>query len=133
MKTGLIMEGGAMRGMFTAGVTDILMDSKISFDGAIGVSAGAVFGCNYKSRQIGRSIRYNMKYSRDWRYCSMRSLIQTGDLFGAEFCYLTIPQQLHSTQSHQGQQGKGIQPHDIPLKTQCPGTKAIEAAEKSNG
>lgn len=94
MKTGLIMEGGAMRGMFTAGVIDIFMENGIEFDGAIGVSAGAAFGCNYKSRQIGRVIRYNKAYCRDPRFCSFRSLIKTGDLFGAEFCYHTIPDEL---------------------------------------
>ena len=56
------MEGGAMRGMFTAGVMDVLMENEIHFDGAIGVSAGAAFGCNIKSNQIGRVIRYNKKY-----------------------------------------------------------------------
>ena len=54
MKTGLILEGGAMRGMFSAGVMDVLMENGIEFDGAIGVSAGAAFGVNYKSGQIGR-------------------------------------------------------------------------------
>ena len=94
MKTGLIMEGGAMRGMFTAGVIDIFMENGVEFDGAIGVSAGAAFGCNYKSRQIGRVIRYNKAYCKDPRFCSFRSLIKTGDLFGAEFCYHTIPDKL---------------------------------------
>jgi predicted patatin/cPLA2 family phospholipase len=61
VKTGLILEGGAMRGMFTCGVIDVLMQHGISFDGAAGISAGAVFGCNYKSGQIGRPIRYNQK------------------------------------------------------------------------
>ena len=70
MKIGLIMEGGAMRGMFTAGVIDVLMEAGVSFDGAIGVSAGAVFGCNYKSRQIGRVIRYNKAYCQDPRYAT---------------------------------------------------------------
>ena len=55
MKTCLILEGGAMRGMFTAGVMDVLMENEIHFDGGIGVSAGAAFGCNFKSRQIGRA------------------------------------------------------------------------------
>ena len=91
MKTGLILEGGAMRGMFTCGVLDVLMKHNIVFDGAAGISAGAVFGCNYKSRQIGRALRYNMRYCRDWRYCSLRSLIATGDLYGADFCYREIP------------------------------------------
>ncbi len=94
MKTGLIMEGGAMRGLFTAGVIDVLMENNIEFDGAIGVSAGAGFGCNYKSRQAGRVIRYTTTYAKDPRFCSFRSLIKTGDLFGAEFCYHTIPDKL---------------------------------------
>ena len=66
-KFGLVMEGGAMRGMFTAGVTDVLMENDIVFDGAAGVSAGACFGCNYKSRQKGRAIRYNLGFCRDKR------------------------------------------------------------------
>ena len=94
MKTGLVLEGGAMRGMFTAGVLDILMEHNIEVDGVIGVSAGATFGCNYKSKQIGRTIRYNKRFCRDPRYCSFRSLIKTGDLFGAEFCYHTLPETL---------------------------------------
>ncbi len=91
MKTALIMEGGAMRGMFTCGVMDVLMENGITFDGAAGISAGAVFGCNFKSRQIGRPIRYNKKYCRDPRYCSIRSLLTTGDLYGADFCYRELP------------------------------------------
>ena len=61
MKTGLVLEGGAMRGVYTAGVLDVLMENGIQVDGVVGVSAGAVFGCNYKSHQIGRAIRYNTK------------------------------------------------------------------------
>lgn len=91
MKTALIMEGGAMRGMFTCGVMDVLMENRITFDGAAGISAGAVFGCNIKSCQIGRPVRYNKKYCKDPRYCSIRSLITTGDLYGADFCYRELP------------------------------------------
>ena len=91
MKSGLIMEGGAMRGMFTCGVIDVFMEEGIDFDGAAGISAGAVFGCNFKSRQIGRPIRYNKNYCRDPRYCSMRSLLKTGDLYGVDFCYHELP------------------------------------------
>ena len=94
MKYGLVMEGGAMRGMFTAGVTDVLMENDIVFDGAVGVSAGACFGCNYKSRQKGRAIRYTLRFCRDKRYCSLYSLITTGDMFGAKFCYHTMPDEL---------------------------------------
>lgn len=94
MKTGLILEGGAMRGMFSCGVMDVFMEHGITFDGAAGISAGAIFGCNYKSKQIGRAVRYNKKYSKDPRYCSMKSLIKTGDLYGADFCYRVIPEKL---------------------------------------
>ncbi len=94
MKKGLIMEGGAMRGLFTAGVADVLMENGIDFDGAVGVSAGAAFGCNIKSKQIGRALRYNVSYCNDKRYCSIHSLLTTGDLFGAEFCYHTLPDKL---------------------------------------
>ena len=90
-KSALIMEGGAMRGMFTCGVLDVLMENGISFDAAAGISAGAAFGCNFKSKQIGRAIRYNKKYSNDPRFCSIRSLLKTGDLFGVDFCYRELP------------------------------------------
>ena len=94
MKAALIMEGGAMRGMFTCGVIDVLMRHGITFDGAAGISAGVVFGCNFKSGQVGRPIRYNKKYCADPRYCSVRSLIRTGDLYGADFCYRELPDEL---------------------------------------
>ncbi len=93
-KTGLILEGGAMRGMFTAGVLDTFLENDIHFAGMIGVSAGAAFGCSYKSGQKGRSIRYTLRFCKDPRYCSWRSLLKTGDLYGAEFCYKTLPEKL---------------------------------------
>ena len=94
MKRGLVLEGGAMRGLFTAGVLDVLMEHGVAFDGVVGVSAGACFGCNYKSGQIGRVIRYNKRFARDPRYCSWKSLLTTGDLFGADFCYRELPLEL---------------------------------------
>ncbi len=94
MKTGLVLEGGGMRGLFTAGVIDVMMENGIEFDGLVGVSAGSSFGCNYKSRQPGRVIRYNMAYSKDPRYMGIRSLVTTGNLVGAEFAYHTLPMQL---------------------------------------
>ena len=94
MKTGLIMEGGAMRGMFTAGVLDVLMENGLVTDGAIGVSAGAVFGCNYKSHQIGRVIRYNTEYCNDKRYASFKNLLKTGNLYSEQFCYHEVPEKL---------------------------------------
>jgi hypothetical protein len=77
--------------MFTCGVLDVFMENGVRFDGCAGISAGATFGCNYKSEQIGRAIRYNKKYGRDRRYCSLWSLIHTGDLYGADFCYRELP------------------------------------------
>ncbi len=94
MKKGLILEGGAMRGLFSCGVCDVFMEEGIVFDGAVGVSAGAAFGCNYKSKQIGRAARYNIKYASDPRFCSIRNLIKTGDMFGVDFCYRQIPFEL---------------------------------------
>ena len=94
MDLGLVLEGGAMRGLFTAGVLDVMMESDLSFDGCVGVSAGAAFGCNIKSRQIGRVLRYNLDYCNNPRYCSIRSLLKTGDLFGAKFCYDDLPNEL---------------------------------------
>ena len=94
VKRGLVMEGGAMRGLFTSGVIDVMMENGIEFDGAIGVSAGATFGCNYKSRQIGRAVRYCAAYCNDERFASLDSLRRTGDIYGAEFCYRTIPNEL---------------------------------------
>ncbi len=92
MKTGLVLEGGAMRGLFTAGILDVLMEEDIWVDGVVGVSAGAAFGINFVSRQHGRPIRYNKRYAKDWRYCSMRSWLLTGDLFGAQYAYHDIPE-----------------------------------------
>ena len=90
-KRGLVLEGGAMRGLFTSGILDVMMEAGIEPDGLIGVSAGAAFGCNYKSRQPGRAIRYNKRYARDKRYCSWQSWLKTGDLYNAEFGYHIIP------------------------------------------
>lgn len=94
MKRGLVLEGGGMRGLYTAGVLDVLMERGVGFDGLVGVSAGAVFGCNFKSRQIGRALRYNTTYCRDPRYISLRSLLRTGDLYEADFCYRELPEVL---------------------------------------
>ena len=90
---GLVLEGGAMRGLFTAGIIDLMMENGIEPDGLIGVSAGAAFGCNYKSRQPGRAIRYNKRFAKDKRYCSWQSWWKTGDLYNADFGYHVIPTQ----------------------------------------
>lgn len=93
MKRGLVLEGGAMRGLFSAGAMDVMMEYGVHFDGIVGVSAGACFGCNYKSRQHGRSIRYNKQFAGDGRYCGFGSLIKTGNYYNAEFAYHIVPTQ----------------------------------------
>ncbi len=94
MKRGLVLEGGALRGLFSAGVMDVLMEHGVRFDGVVGVSAGACFGCNYKSHQAGRVLRYNLRYAHDPRYCSIWSLLTTGGIFGPHFAYYALPQRL---------------------------------------
>ena len=94
MKTGLVLEGGAMRGMYTAGVLDVMLDEDIHVDGVIGVSAGVLFGVNYLSKQRGRSIRYNKRFNGDKRYMGMHSLFTTGNIVNTEFAYYTVPYEL---------------------------------------
>ena len=93
MKKGLVLEGGAMRGLFTAGIIDVMMEAGVEPNGLIGVSAGAAFGCNYKSRQPGRAIRYNTRFAKDARYSGLKSLLTTGDYFNAQFGYHIVPYQ----------------------------------------
>ena len=93
-KTGLVLEGGGMRGLFTAGILDVLMENNVTFDGVVGVSAGATFGCNFISHQIGRVLRYNMSQRKNPKYMGIRSLIKTGDYVGGEFSYHVLPTKL---------------------------------------
>jgi predicted patatin/cPLA2 family phospholipase len=81
-----------MRGLFTCGIIDVMMGHDIWPDGLIGVSAGAAFGCNYKSRQPGRAIRYNKRFAKDSRYSGWGSLFRSGDYFNAEFAYHIVPE-----------------------------------------
>ncbi|MBR1600992.1 MAG: patatin family protein [Alphaproteobacteria bacterium] len=94
MATGLVLEGGAHRAIYTAGVLDILAENNIGFDGVIGVSAGAIHGCSFVSGQIGRSINYTLKYAADKRYMSFYSLVTTGNMVGEKFCYHDLPEKL---------------------------------------
>ena len=93
MKVGLVLEGGAMRGMYTAGVIDAFLDNGVHVDGIVGVSAGACFGCNLFSGQRGRVLRYNTRFMGDPRNVSLWSLITTGDLINRRFAYYVIPTQ----------------------------------------
>ena len=94
MKTGLVLEGGAMRGIYTAGVLDVFMEKGLHFDGVMGVSAGALHGCSFVSNQKGRSIRYYKKYRNDRHFMSFWSLLRTGEIVGEKFCYHDIPERL---------------------------------------
>ena len=87
MKVGLLLEGGAMRGLFTAGVIDTLMENNILVDTVIGVSAGALFGMNFKSHQVGRVLRYNKKYCKNKNFTGFYSLLTTGNIMNKEFCF----------------------------------------------
>ena len=94
MKKGLVLEGGAMRGMYTAGVLDVLLEKGIEFDGIMGVSAGALFGPNFLSKQPGRVIRYNKRFIRDRRYKGWGCLLREGNLFSTGFAYREVPRKL---------------------------------------
>lgn len=94
MKTGLVLEGGAKRGIYTAGVLDVLLENNILTNGVIGVSAGAIHGCSYAALQAGRSIRYNMKYGNDYRFMSFKSWLKTGNVVDTQFCYHELPEKL---------------------------------------
>lgn len=94
MKKGLVLEGGGHRGIFTAGILDVFLENNICFDGVIGVSAGAVHGASFLSKQKGRSLRYALKYCNDKRYMGIGSLLKTGDYFNVDFCYYLLPQVL---------------------------------------
>ena len=93
-KVGMVLEGGSMRGIFTAGVLDTLLENNIEIDGIIGVSAGALFGVNYFSKQHGRAIRYNKKYLGDKRYISTHSLFFTGNIVNKNFAFYKITKEL---------------------------------------
>ena len=80
-----------MRGMYTCGILDVLMENHIYVDGMVGVSAGIAFGCNYKSRQAGRALRYNVRFAKDRRYSGMMSLLKTGNYYNAHFAYNLVP------------------------------------------
>ena len=93
-KTTLILEGGAMRGLYSAGILDVFMKNDINIDIIYGVSAGALFGLNYKSRQIGRALRYNLEYANEKNYMGLYSLITTGDIMNRDFCFKKLVYEL---------------------------------------
>ncbi len=94
MKTGFVLEGGAMRGMYTAGVLDRLWENGVWADGIVGVSAGALFGVNYLSGQAGRVIRYNKRFNADPDYLGLRPLLREGNLISTQYAYHDVPRKL---------------------------------------
>lgn len=94
MKTALMLEGGGMRGFYTIGVLDCLMRRNICVDYVVGVSAGACHGVSYVSRQRGRSLRVNRAYCHDKRYLSFSNFAKTGSIFGMDFIFREIPDEL---------------------------------------
>lgn len=107
-KSGLILEGGGMRGIYTAGVLDVFMEQGITFDGVIGVSAGAIHGASFVSGQKGRNIRYYKKYCKDPRFMSWRNFLKTGDIVGEQFCYHELPDRLEPY-DHEAFERSGIE------------------------
>ena len=91
MSIGLVLEGGAMRGMYTAGVLDVFMENNIKVDGIIGVSAGVLFGVNFLSNQKGRAIRYNKRFVKKNNYMGFKSLLLTGNIVNKEFAFYEVP------------------------------------------
>jgi len=94
-QAGLVLEGGGMKGIYTSGVLDFFMDKGIDFAACYGVSAGACSMCSFASKQRGRAYHVNVDYLDDKDYCSVYSLLKTGDLFGVQMCYHRIPDELY--------------------------------------
>lgn len=90
----LILEGGGMRCVYTAGLLDCFLENGIEIRHCYGVSAGAICGMNYIAQQKERTLRTVVDYIHDKEYCSIRSLLKTGNLFGADMLYNRIPNQL---------------------------------------
>lgn len=91
MKVGLVLEGGGMRAMFTAGVLDVFLTENVQVDGIVAVSAGVLFGVNYPAKQYGRALRYNKKYLNDKRYMGWHSLLTTGNIVNKDFAFYELP------------------------------------------
>lgn len=93
-RSALILEGGGVRGIFSAGVLDSFLASNIEFDTVIGVSAGALFGVNFISKQSGRAVRYNKKFNKDFRYMGMYPLLMEGNIVSTDYAYVRVPRKL---------------------------------------
>ena len=93
-QAGLVLEGGGMKGVYTAGVLDFFLDKGIEFSSIYGVSAGACHMCSYISKQKKRAFNVNVDYLDTGKYCGVKSLFTTGAMFNVETCYHLIPEYL---------------------------------------
>ena len=92
---GLVLEGGGLKGVYTAGVLDFFMDKELWFKNCYGVSMGACNLCSYISRQRGRALAVSVDYIDDPNYCGIRPLITSGDIFNVKMAYEEIPLELN--------------------------------------
>ncbi len=138
-QAGLVLEGGGFKGIYTSGVLDFFLDKGIDFSSCYGVSAGACTLCSFLSRQRGRAYHVTVDYLEDKNYCSLYSLIKTGDLFGADMCYRKIPEELYpyDYESYEKYQGtfysvvtniESGQPEYIPIKDMKNEIDAVRAS-----
>ena len=138
-QAGLVLEGGGMKGVYTSGVLDLFLDKGIEFSSCYGVSAGACSLCSFLSKQRGRAYHTSVDYLEDKNYCSLYSLLKTGDLFGVDMCYYQIPETLNpydyeTFDSYQGNFYSVVtnietgQPEYIPIKDMKKDIEAIRAS-----
>lgn len=138
-QTGLVLEGGGMKGVYSSGVLDFFLDKGLEFSSCYGVSAGACSLCSFLSKQRGRAYHTNVDYLEDKNYCSLYSLLKTGDLFGADMCYYQIPEKLnpYDYETFEKYQGKFYSvvtnietrcPEYIPIKDMHTDIEAIRAS-----
>ena len=109
-QAGLVLEGGGMKGVYTSGVLDFFLDKGLEFSSVYGVSAGACSMCSFLSKQRGRAINVSVDYLDTKKYCSVESLLTTGDLFHVETCYHLIPDYLdpYDYEAFDSYQGKAF-------------------------
>lgn len=138
-QAGLVLEGGGLKGVYTAGVLDFFLDKGIEFPSCYGVSAGACCLCSFLSKQRGRAFHVNVDYLDDKNYCSVYSLLKTGDLFGVDMCYHKIPDELYPFDNETYNQYQGTfysvvtniesgQPEYIPIKDMSKDIDAVRAS-----
>ena len=138
-QAGLVLEGGGMKGVYSSGVLEFFLDKGIEFSSCYGVSAGACSLCSFLSKQKGRAYHVTVDYLEDKNYCSVYSLLKTGDLFGADMCYYQIPEKLYpydyeTFDSHQGNFYSVVtnietgEPEYIPIKDLKVDIEAIRAS-----